>query len=197
VVTRVRLRQARLLVRPLWRTRAWSPVPVAALAVALTVAALRLSGRAVDPGMLGLAAALLLSGAAAFATDDPSAVLVAPLPAPLRFRAGVRTGGAVVAAGCCWAAVLCYIVTTSAAALARPTLAFAVLLAVALLAGECFGGVAGGPAAVGFLLAVARLPDRWTVMDDTRGAGVRLAVLLLLACAGLVLRSRDPATAAP
>jgi hypothetical protein len=189
----VRLRQARLLVRPLWRSRAWSPVPAGALVVLVVAVALRALGYATRGGATVFVAALLMGGAAAFAADDASAAVVASAPAPLAFRAGLRLGGVAVLAGTCWVLLLAYVSAAApGTALARPTLVLATLVAVGLLAGQAWGGTAGGPAVVAFVLLVAEIPDRWSVLAPGGAASARLALLLALAVAALLLRLRDP-----
>jgi len=190
----VRLRQARLLVVPLWRARAWSLVPASAGLVLGVALAWRVSGHTTNVAAVGAAAGVLLAGTAAFAADDDSAPVVAPVPAPLAFRASVRLGGVVLLAAACWAAVLAYAVSIApGVALARPTLLVATLVAVALLAGVTWGGLAGAPAVVAFAMAAARLPDRWSVLDPGAAAGRRLALLLAATTAAIAWRLRDPA----
>ncbi len=189
-----RLRQARLLVRPLWRSGAWTLVPAAVAGVLAFVVALRLGGVRVPAPAAGFAAMLLMAAAAAYGFEDVTADVVAPAPAPRMFRMGLRATGTWVVVGACWATLLGYFVATATPVeYARPTLMLAVLVAVSSLAGLTWGGAAGGPALVVFVVAAARLPDRWAVIDPTPGSGQRLGAILALLLVAFAVQCRDPA----
>jgi hypothetical protein len=107
-------RQHRACVRPRRRCvdsvrrgpRAWSLVPASAGLVLAVAIAWRVSGHATNAVAVGVAAGVLLAGTTAYAADEDSAPVVAPMPAPLAFRAAVLLGGVAVLAAACWAVVL-------------------------------------------------------------------------------------------
>ena len=185
----IRAAQARLLVRPLWRTGTWWLIPAATAAVVIVTGVLELAGVDVEPVLAAGAGALLLAAVAGFALDDAAAVTVASSPSPPAFRHGVRLTGTYVAVAACWATLL---VVYAPGEVARPTLLLATLVTVGLLAASFWGGVASAPVVLAALVSAMRIPTRWSVLEDVPGATARLGALLAVAAVALLARcARD------
>ena len=198
-----RARQALLLAVPTLRATAWLPLLPAG---ALGLAVLTFEG----PVLLQLRlAAVALCVGAAFVLDDAAAETLATSPASLVFRRFLRIGLALPLVAALWALALWYAGTGFDAAL---TLELVAMLAVTLGAAafaiphlaDGRGGAAAAPALLVFLGACALVvPDAWTLFaqgpGDPRwdGSHLRWTLVLVVAVAGFVYASGDPARARP
>jgi len=193
-----RVRQARLLARPLVRTVPWLPLPAAAV---VGIGVLSLDG----PTVLELRfAAIALCVAAAFVLDDRAAGLAAASPTSLLVRRAFRVALVLPFIGALWGLALWYAGDGFHAGL---TLELAAMLAVTLAAAavaapftsDARGGIVAAPVLLILLAtAVLALPDSWTLFahgsadphwaaSQQRWGAILAVALLTLACA-----SRDP-----
>lgn len=162
-------------------------------------------------------AALVLCLGAVFLLDDPAAVTVASVPAPLMYRRSLRLVLVVPLVAAAWAGLLVYVLVHTKSLIHRDmagllpiwglTLEMVAMmmagLAIAALANrwvaDGLGGVAAGPVLVVLLGAAMFLPHRWTLfpgsMDDPQwtAAHVRWAVIAVFATLLFAHFSRDPA----
>lgn len=179
------------LVRAVW----WQPV-VAAAVVATVVARLA----RLDPDMERFLAALLLALGTALVLDDPAAATLASSPTTLWRRRRRRLALALALVGVAWVAVEqvaghpdAGLVPPGPATLVLGTLLGVVLATAALAGGEDqLGGAAAGPVLLGFVVVVARLPERWSLLP-VAGHERRWGLVLAVAVLALLAASRDPA----
>ena len=217
----VRSRQLLLLVRPTARTIRWAALlggAVAAQFVLWAASGERSRGGPVSLLPIRVAAVLLCLGAV-FVLDDDAGATVEPAVASLAVRRGIRLALTVPVAWAAWGAALW--TASRLAASGRGTAAVvprslpvaglmleaAALLAVTLAAaavatrsvGHGRGGVAGGPAVLGFVLAMVSIGRYWPLFPAANSepawvaAHVRWAVILAVASTVLVLFTLDPA----
>jgi hypothetical protein len=192
-MTALRAAQARLLVGPLWRARAWWLIPTVAGSVLAVTALLRAVGADVEPAVPPAVGAFLMASTVGFSLDDASAAVVAPVPAPPAFRAGLRVAGALALVACCWAALLGYVASFAGPVpIAFPTLLLALFVSVGLLASTFWGGTSSAVAVLGFLALAGRVPERWTFLHAVPGATPRLLAVLAAIAGTLAVRcARD------
>ena len=158
-------------------------------------------------------AAVVLCLGSVFLFDDPAAVTVAAVPAPLRYRRALRFLLAVPLITVAWMGQLIYVTTLiheeppdplTIWSLTLELIAMMMMgLAIAALAtrwvSEGLGGVAAGPTLLVILGAASFLPHRWTMFPGSivdpewSAAHVRWAVVAAVAVLLLAFFSRDPA----
>jgi hypothetical protein len=202
----LRLRQARLLTRPLLRAADLRPLLVAGVA-ALGVVALIARQDTSGPGELVTAlrmAAVLLGVGVAFALDDPAAPTTAATPTPLVLRWALRAALPLPPVAVLWAVAFA-IADRPGLPVPALTLELVTVLALAHVLSAATqlltGAPAGGGAAAGLLLGLAAAS---LVIDPLRGPWVpygeatwnRVHALWLLTLLGvllvLALLSRGP-----
>jgi hypothetical protein len=208
-VARVRARQARALLRPTLRALRWQPLP-AAVAASVLLLWWRDPASAAAPSTVVWevrVVAVLLAAGVACVFDDHTRATVSAVPAPLRFRTGVRLLLLTVPAAVAWAALVAWVDRRVEGAL--PSLALSLeaatatgaLVAVAATLARWPGlpapGVVAGPVLAGFAFGVPGLP-RAVSLTSLPGPGweaahLRWAGLLLVALAALAVAIRDPA----
>ena len=205
--TRVRLRQAPALVRPLACAARWQPLlGAAALAAVLLVL------KADDLGQQGTAVLVLraiaavLAVGAAFLLDDRATDTLAASPSTLAWRRGQRLAILVLLAGAAWLGAVLVVRSQGAdPPIAGLTLELAALLATALAvtagimrwAQTHEPGVLAAPAVFGGILAVSRLPEKWALLVSPGPAWdeahQRWAILLALSVGVIAACNSDPA----
>lgn len=207
-VAAIRRTQLGLLLRPTLRALRWQPLP-AGVVLSCLLLWWKEPGSAAPATVLWevRAVALLLAAGVAGALDDPTRATVSAVPAPLRFRSGVRLLLLVLPVAVSWGVLVVWVDARVGGAL--PALALTVeaaavtgvVLAVCAVLARWPGlpepGVAAGPLLAGFAFGVPALP-RWTALAVPRGPGwevahLRWSVLLLAALAALAVAVRDPA----
>lgn len=210
-ITTARLRQLPLLVRPYLAALRWQP-SVGAVVLAAVLVAWQTDDLA-DPGtgmtvLRGVAALLALG--AAFLLDDAAADTLASSPTSLAWRRSSRLVVVALLAGVPWALAVAWV---SARAEGLPvaglTVEFAAVLAVSLAAAAGIArwtdnrdpGVLAAPVTLGLLLAITRLPQRWTLLAGPgpawAAAHQRWAVVLAAAVLVLLWCNLDPARTPP
>jgi hypothetical protein len=183
------------LVRSVW----WQPIVVAAVVAAVVA---RLAG--LDPVTERFLAALLLALGTALVLDDPAAATLAASPTTLWRRRRRRLALALVLVGVAWVAVDrvaghpdAGLIPPGPATLVLGTLLGVVLASAAVAGGEDqLGGAAAGPVLLGFVLVVARLPERWSLLP-VAGHERRWGLVLAATVLALLAASRDPAARRP
>ncbi|MEO8693407.1 MAG: hypothetical protein ABI658_07805 [Acidimicrobiales bacterium] len=139
--------------------------------------------------------ALVLAATASIALDDPAAPLLVSSPTVLRTRSGARITLAVMCWAVAWAPTIVVVsLTPDHLDLTELGLQATVLLAIALGVSAVAGQVAGAVAVAVVGLVALALPATWSVLDDDRGAHLRLGVLIAGALVALVRGTRDRAT---
>jgi hypothetical protein len=183
------------LVRSVW----WQPIVVAAVAAAVVLRLARL-----DPAMERFLVALLLALGTALVLDDPAAATLAASPTTLWRRRRHRLALALVLVGVAWVALDrvaghpgAALVPPGSATLVLGTLLGVVLASAALAGGDDrLGGAAAGPVLLGFVIVVAQLPERWSLLP-VAGHERRWGLVLAAAVLVLLAASRDPAARWP
>ncbi|HEY3009330.1 MAG TPA: hypothetical protein VGJ63_14860 [Micromonosporaceae bacterium] len=188
----------------LWRAISWHPV-LAGWAIGAAVLGWKaddVHDAAGAATLLRIVAVLLVTGVVGLLDDDAANVL-APIPVPLAWRAGVRCGLAGVAVAAPWAAALLWVrpghsaVALTLECAALTAFGLAVASGIARWWSPRDAGLAAGPAVLGAAAFAALLPPRWAMFAPP-GAGwptahVRWAVVLAVALVVLALTVRDPA----
>lgn len=207
-MTGTRAAQLRALGPPLVRAVRWQPLPVgAALAVLLLWWQDDQMAQATSAVWLLRSVALLLSVGVAFALDDRTRPLLAAVPTPLWWRAGVRLAGVVLPAGVAWSVALVWAehraaggVPAGGLSIEAATLTASVTALAAGLArwrGTVDPGTVTAPAVLAAGLLLPQLPDAVALAvlpgPDWQAAHVRWSAVLVVAAAGLALSLRDPA----
>ena len=149
------------------------------------------------------AVAVLLVTSVVALVDDAAANVLAPVPVPLAWRYGVRSGLAAAAVAAPWAAALLWVrpgrlfaaLTLECAAMTA--FALAVANGIAHWSDARDASIAAGPAVLGVVILAVFLPPRWAMFaapgDGWRDAHLRWTAVLGLALAVLLLTLRDPA----
>ncbi len=203
-----RTRQARLLLRPTLRALRWQPLPVAVLAAVLLLW-WRDPARADPPAVLWevRVVGVLLAAGVAGAFDDHTRATLSAVPAPLRFRSGLRVLLVVAPAAAAWAVLVSWVdarvagalpslaLTLEAATVTAVVVAFVASLAVR--PGLPDPGVAAGPVLAGFVFGVPGLPAP-VALTTLPGPGwesahLRWTAVLVVSVAVLAVAVRDPA----
>jgi hypothetical protein len=214
-VISIRLRTAQALAPPLARSMRWTPL-VAAVVSLFPVVHWMTGETGYPPANLdervqaARVTAILLCLGLAFVLDDPATESTAHLPVPPSFRRALRILLAVPVASIPWWAAITFASRAPITGLDFPwgpaslelaalaTLALAAAVVGARLASDRLGGVAAGPAFLGFLAAALLLPRRVRLFETPssgeawRAAHHRWWIVLAAAAACLVLAGRDP-----
>jgi hypothetical protein len=163
----------------------WPPIVVAA------VAAVPLALGDAPPAIVIAMAAAGLS----YVLDDPAAAILDATPASRPRRLVLRLGLTLPLAVVLWLAVVLplWSLRPGVPPTGPADLALATLVAVVLAGSAIGGGVAGGPLALALAVAGTTFPAPWT-MPVAAGQSRNWLIVLVLATAGLVIVSRDPAT---
>jgi hypothetical protein len=177
----------------------WQPIVVAAVVAAVMARLARL-----DPVSERFLAALLLALGTALVLDDPAAATLAASPTTLWRRRRRRLALALALVSVAWVAVEgvaghrdAGLVPPGSATLVLGTLLDVVLASAALAGGDDqLGGAAAGPVLLGFVVVVAKLPERWSLLP-VAGHERRWGLVLALGVLALLAASRDPAGRRP
>ena len=202
VAAAVRGRQLPLLARVFLRTPGWRPlVPMVAISFGLLVWA-EVTGHQDAVLWLLRGSAILLAVGATYVIDDAAESLTSSSPTRLGIRRAVPVFVVLLALAVVWAGLLGYAATVSPEDLpvVDLTVELAALLALGLAFAAVFGAVGAGPGVVMAVIVAQRLPARWSLYAGAPGdsawssAHKRWVVLIVIAVAALVWRSRDPAS---
>ena len=182
-MTRLRLRQAALLTRPV--TRSLQHLPLLACP-ALAFAAATLPQ---DPGLGARLAAVAVGLSTVFLLDDPAAATVAPSPRTLGFRRVHRLAIWLPVLAALWALLLWRTRPPEAGLLSLQLAAF---VSVAVSAAAGLGGALAGPIVVGLFVVEGIVMARAAKLADGGWAWGSWALVLVAGVTCLAWLSRDP-----